>query len=119
MENLSQLISRRLNELRLSKSDLATLIGKSRAYVGDLANGTAGTQSGQYRPSPAVITSLATHLKVTEAEILNAIGYNAGKPETRKPQNLPELIEALEHLGIEIDWATIKDGFQNYTPDDF
>lgn len=119
LENLSQLISRRLNETGLSKSDLAKLIGKSRAYVTDLANGTAATQSGQYRPSPEVMASLAKHLEISENEILNAAGYNTGARSNRKPQTLPELLEALDDLGIAIDWATFKNGFENYTPDDF
>lgn len=36
-----------------------------------------------------------------------------------KPSNLPELLEALEGLGIEIEWATVKNNFDGYTPDDF
>lgn len=42
-----------------------------------------------------------------------------GTKTTIKPANLPELLDALEGLGIAIDWATFKDNFDNYTPDDF
>lgn len=38
---------------------------------------------------------------------------------SKKPQTLPELLEALDGLGIAIDWAAFKDSFENYTPDDF
>lgn len=37
----------------------------------------------------------------------------------KKPADLPELLEALDSLGIAIDWAAVKDSFENYTPDDF
>ncbi len=40
-------------------------------------------------------------------------------PKRKKPESLPELLSALDELGIEIDWATLKNGFENYTPDDF
>lgn len=119
LENLSQLISRRLSEVGMSKSELAKRIGKSRAYVTDLANGTASTQSGQYRPKPEVLAALAKHLQVPEVDVLNAAGYNAGTVRTSKPSTLPELLEALDNLGIEIEWATIKNNFDGYTPDDF
>lgn len=74
-ELLSELVSRRLSELRMSKSELARRLGLSRAYITDLANGTANTQSGQYSPSPEVIEGLAKHLQIDQSEILKAMGY--------------------------------------------
>lgn len=76
MESIGDLIQRRLKELNLSKSKLAEIVGVSRAYIGDLANGTAKTQSGFYKPKPETVTKLANALKVSENEILEAIGYN-------------------------------------------
>lgn len=74
-ETISELIQRRLTELDIKKSELAKKAGVSRAYIGDLANGTAKTKSGHYRPKPEIVTSLAKALEVSETEILNAIGY--------------------------------------------
>lgn len=73
-ETLSQLISRRLNDLGLNKAELARRLGMSRAYITSLANGNATTRSGQHRPSSDVIAGLAKHLRVSEARILSAIG---------------------------------------------
>lgn len=76
VEKLSELLSRRLKELKLSNADLARLTGLSRSYIGNMVNETAPTQSGQYQPSPDVVAKLSQHLKVTEAEILNSVGFN-------------------------------------------
>jgi transcriptional regulator with XRE-family HTH domain len=82
IEPLSDLIQRRLRDLNMSKSELAEKIGRTRAYVGTLANGTAANRSGQTIPSPDVVEKLAIHLKVSRDQILTAIGY--------PPENLPD-----------------------------
>ena len=119
LENLSQLITRRLKELDLSKSDLAKRIGKSRAYVTDLANATANTPSGQYRPSPEVLSSLAKNLKVSELEILRAAGFGTGSA-IKKPTNIIEFLEALESMGLDqFAFSVDREALDGYTPEDF
>lgn len=95
-ENLTELVQRRLKELGLKKSHLAEKTGLSRTYITDIANGTGNTQSGQYRPSPEVISSLSKHLQVSEIEILNAIGYSSES----KQQSIPKpILEAIGKQG--------------------
>lgn len=74
-ESLGQLIQRRLEDLKMSRSKLAREIKKSRAYVGDLANDTANTKSGKYRPSPETVADLARTLEVPRETILASIEY--------------------------------------------
>lgn len=81
-ESIGQLIQRRLKELGLSKADVAKLVGVSRAYIGDLANGTAKTQSGFYRPKPEIVSKLAATLKIGENDILDALGYTTESGES-------------------------------------
>lgn len=76
---LAELIQKRLDDLGISKAELARLIGVSRSYVVNMANQTGNTQSGQYRPSPEVVQKLVKHLQVSEDEILLAIGYKHKK----------------------------------------
>ncbi len=103
MESLSELLQRRMTELDLNKSKLAEMVGVSRAYIGDLANGTAKTKSGIYRPKPEIIAGLAKALKVSESEILNSLGHNIkNTSESRKPRTPAELFEILDDLGLDI-----------------
>lgn len=80
-ETLGKLIQRRLNELKMSKAELARRIGKSPAYVGDLANDTAKTKSGTYVPSAEVVDALAYHLQISREEILVTLGIAVKKNE--------------------------------------
>ncbi len=93
-ETISELIQRRIRELGISKSALAERVGVSRAYIGDLANGTAKTRSGFYRPKPEIVKKLAESLEVSEIEILNALGY--------APQNkvLPHELAIMDYDGF-------------------
>ena len=75
-DNLSKLVSRRINELGTTKAAIAKKAGLSRTYITDIANGTANTQSGQYRPKPEIVSALAKALELSESEILTAIGYS-------------------------------------------
>ncbi len=91
-EKLSELVARRLKELKISKAELARLTGLSRTYITDIANATANTQNGQYRPSPEVAEKLAKYLKVSIEEITGSIGY-AG---TDKDSDIPEQIRSID-----------------------
>lgn len=84
MESTSDLIQRRLSELGIKKSDLAKKAKVSRAYIGDLANGTAKTQSGSYRPSPEIVARLVKALEITESEFLRTLGYAPENGKTAK-----------------------------------
>lgn len=99
-EKLSDLVSRRLRELDLKKADLAKLTGLSRSYIGNMANGTAPTESGQYEPSPDAVEALAKYLQISEDEILNAIGYANNTPKI--PQRIAIAgFEGLDEQDIE------------------
>lgn len=87
-EKLSELVSRRMKEMRIGPSDLARLVGKTRGYIGNMANGTAPTKSGEYEPSPEVVSSLAKALEVDEQEILEAMDY---LPENGKKSTTIEI----------------------------
>lgn len=119
-ENLSQLFQRRINELNIRKAEVARRSGLSRTYITDIANGTANTQSGEYRPTPETVSKLAKALEVPESEIANAIGYSAGTTPEHKPKNFPELVAALEALGIiELQMFGGEKVFDNFTDDDY
>lgn len=99
-ETLGELITRRLNELNMSKAELARRIGKSPAYVGDMANDTAKTKSGKYYPSPEVIDALAYHLQISQEELLVTIDY---LPQTSNDlaREFPALMSGYEKLSPE------------------
>ncbi len=96
-ETLGQLIQRRLKELKMSKAELARRIGKSPAYVGDMANDTAKTKSGTYVPSAEVVDALAYHLQISREEILVVLDY---LPQTSDDlsKEFPALMSGYEKL---------------------
>lgn len=118
-ETIGNLILRRLKDLNISKAELAKRVGVSRAYIGDLANQTAKTQTGFYRPGPEIVQKLAHELQVPASEILNAIGYtterNGAQPS--KPQNVAEFLERLSAMGFELYRFSAED-LEELGPDD-
>jgi transcriptional regulator with XRE-family HTH domain len=102
-ETLGDLIRRRMKDVGIkNNSELARLIKRSDAYVGDLVNDRGKTKSGTYKPSPETLANLAKVLKVSEIEILNAIGYTA--------QNAPMLPEPLNIMDFDgFDEEDLKD----------
>lgn len=77
-ETLGELIRRRMNEVGIkNNSELARLIGRSDAYVGDLINDRGKTKSGKYQPRTQTISKLSHVLRIPESEILNALGFSA------------------------------------------
>jgi transcriptional regulator with XRE-family HTH domain len=99
-ETLGKLIQRRLTELKMSKAELARRIGKSPAYVGDMANDTAKTKSGTYVPSAEVVDALAYHLQISREEILVVLDY---LPQTSDDlsKEFPALMSGYEKLSPE------------------
>ncbi len=99
-ETLGKLIQRRLTELKMSKAELARRIGKSPAYVGDMANDTAKTKSGTYVPSAEVVDALAYHLQISREEILVVLDY---LPQTSSDlsKEFPALMSGYEKLSPE------------------
>jgi transcriptional regulator with XRE-family HTH domain len=99
-ETLGKLIQRRLTELKMSKAELARRIGKSPAYVGDMANDTAKTKSGTYVPSAEVVDALAYHLQISREEILVVLDY---LPQTSDDlsKEFPALMSGYEKLSLE------------------
>jgi Helix-turn-helix. len=96
VETISELLQRRLKDLKMSKAALAQKVGVSRTYIGDLTNRTAKTKSGFYRPNPEIVTKLAKALQVTEIEILNAIGYS------QPSETESESIEVLDGVTVQL-----------------
>lgn len=99
-ETLGALISRRMNELNLSKAELARRVGVSSAYLGDLANDKAKTKSGKYDPSPEIIDALSYHLRVAREEILATLGY------------LPQTLSDLER-----EFPALMSGYEKLSPE--
>lgn len=88
-ETLGELIKRRMKDVGIkNNSELARLIKRSDAYVGDLINDTAKTKSGTYKPRPATLTALSKTLQIPESEILQAIGYISGDEKERLVQQV-------------------------------
>lgn len=98
-KTLSELVQERLQALKMSKSELARRVGVSRSYIVNIANGTAATRSGQYKPSPDVISKMAKALEIPESSLLAAIGYgDTNGLENTIPQEL-----------LDIDWNIISE----------
>lgn len=94
-ETLSQLVQRRLKELNTSKAAVARKVGVSRSYIGNIANETAPTQSGQYNLSPDTVSGLAKALEINESEILEAMNY---LPETKAKKKIATAADFAEFL---------------------
>lgn len=89
-EKLSELVSRRIRELGLKNAEVARRTGLSRSYIGNMANGTAPTQSGEYEPSPEVIEKLSTALEISQNEILEAMNYLTNEATDKIPKTVIE-----------------------------
>lgn len=71
----------------------------THGYISQLESNTGG-KKGAYRPDVEIVDALATALDKNINEARLAAGY-APMNALRKPTTIPELIEALEALGIE------------------
>lgn len=97
-ETLGELIKRRMKDLDIrNNSELARMAKLSDAYVGDLVNDRGKTKSGKYKPRPATLTNLARILKVSELEILNAIGYTSEDKDVQTYQIAPGVTLTFEN----------------------
>jgi transcriptional regulator with XRE-family HTH domain len=101
-------------------TQLAEAAGSNKATISRLMSGAPQTLTGKpSKPRTGLVMKLAEVLNASEDEGMFYAGHPVyGKPY-KKPTNLPELLESLDALGIEIDWASVKGNFDNYTPDDF
>lgn len=107
----------------MSQDELSRRAGVHEVSVARYEKGESGARRD-------TVINLANALGVDVREALQRAGFSAVplhldlepygmKIQPKKPRDLPELLEALEALGIEIDFATLKGNFENYTPDDF
>jgi len=71
----------------------------THGYISQLEKNTGG-KKGTYQPDLEIVDSLAKALHTPIDEARLAAGY-APKTLTRKPETIPELVEALAQLGIE------------------
>jgi len=89
-ETLGELIKRRMKDLGIkNNSELGRMLKLSDAYIGDLVNDRGKTKSGTYKPRPATLAKLARGLRVSELEILNAVGYTSQEKDVRTYQIAP------------------------------
>lgn len=89
-ETLGELIKRRMKDLDIkNNSELGRMLKLSDAYIGDLVNDRGKTKSGTYKPRPATLAKLARVLRVSELEILNAVGYTSQEKDVRTYQIAP------------------------------
>jgi transcriptional regulator with XRE-family HTH domain len=93
----------RLHDARMSNSELARLTGVSSTHISNLVRDfSPNTKKGVGRPSLDLVDRIADALKLDRDEVRIKAGYAPEQPLIiKKPQTLDELIEALEHLGIE------------------
>lgn len=99
-EKLSELVSRRLNELGLRKAEAARIAGISRSYFGNIANGTAPTPSGEYNLSPEAVSGLSRALQVSESDILEAMNYLSETAPKKKIATAADFAEFLKTNGV-------------------
>lgn len=94
------LITKR-KDRRLTQLELAQRAGVSVSYISAMErDGPAGRDGSPRRPHIDKIDRLAKALGCPLDEARLAAGY-APKTITRKPETIPELVAALEQLGIE------------------
>lgn len=87
-------------QLRLTQRDLAERTGISFSYISTLEREQPHSITGKsIQPKRDVVESLARAVNGNVEEALHAAGYATTTPT--KPQTLPELVAALESLGIE------------------
>lgn len=103
-----------------SMTRVGSLIGSNKATMSRIMNASPQSLTGKpTRLKPSMVKKLGTLLGADVAEGLRLAGFPVYDKDSEPPKNLPELIEALDRLGIEIEWATVNGNFDNYTPDDF
>lgn len=107
----------------MSQGQLATKAGVHEVSIGRYEKGESGARRD-------TVIALANALGANVSEALQMAGFSIGQVELdltpyglqaqpKKPANLPELLHALEALGIDIVFSTTEEGLENYTPDDF
>lgn len=103
-----------------SHAQLADEAKLTRSAVSSLMSAKPQTATNKpSQPRAETVIRLSTALGADPNELLLLAGH-APLSETRKrAHTLPELLEALDDLGIKVNWATVKNNFENYTPDDF
>jgi transcriptional regulator with XRE-family HTH domain len=90
-------------ELGLTQGQLAERVGVSVSYISALErNEPFGKYGRERKPSVEIVDKIAKALQLDRDETRIKAGYAPEQPLIiKKPQTLDELIEALEHLGIE------------------
>jgi transcriptional regulator with XRE-family HTH domain len=107
----------------MSQEQLAAKTGVHEVSIGRYEKGESGAKRDTVR-------KLAMALGVDVGEAFQRAGFALEpvdmdlslyglKVKQKPPETFAEMLEALENLGIDIDFATLKGNFENYTPDDF
>lgn len=96
-----KLVADALNTRNWSQRKLAQRIGKSPTYINYVVRGVNPSARDQtFQPGRDAVEMIAKALDIPTNEALLAAGY-APKTITRRPETIPELVAALEQLGIE------------------
>lgn len=90
-----------------SHSQLADESGLTRSAVSSLMSAKPQTATNKpSQPRPETVIKLAKSFGIDPDDLLQLAGYAPiGNRSTKQPKNVPEFINALAEIGIEIDFA--------------
>ncbi len=100
MKTFGEALREQLNAKQMTAAELSRRSGVTKQNIGRLLNNTPHPITGALpKVEQVTVEKLARPLGWNISEALNAAGY-ASEPQQR-PRSIPELIAALERLGIE------------------
>lgn len=104
---LEEIINQEIENLGLTKTELAELCGLSTGHFTNISNGKASTRSA-YRPEPEFINKLSFHLKVPIEEILESLGYKLSREKKSLPPRLASFVDDFENLSPAVQQHVLK-----------
>jgi len=97
-----KLVTDQLVARNWSQRKLAERIGKSPTYINYVVRGAnPSARDGKFQPGRDSVIKIAKALDIPIDEALLAAGY-APQSATTRPTSIPELVTALQSLGIEM-----------------
>jgi transcriptional regulator with XRE-family HTH domain len=116
MNKSGEFLRKRRQELGLTQADVAKRSGLSVSYISTLERGQKhSTTNADLTPARDKVLAIAKALKTDADEMLVLFGFAPEYPiERPKPQNVQELLAALNELGVD---AMFYGGVENL-PDD-
>jgi transcriptional regulator with XRE-family HTH domain len=103
VENIfGDLVRRARIAKNLSQRQLALRIGKSASYINYVESGKNPSAKGKtMQPSIDAVEAIAKVLSIPLDEARQAAGYAPENPVINKPRSVPELLAAIERLGVD------------------